>query len=159
MADTSNLGKKAEARVREWLDMPNEGFCFDRIPDQQTGFFGSSNICDFTLFKAPRFYYIESKSTYEDNFPFNYITDYQFTHMLEKSYINGVTSYVTVLFASYKRAFILNIQDIDACIKSGKKSINIKKIAKWTIPYVEIPTIPSRKALLDYDKEFAKKFF
>ena len=83
MADTSNLGKKAEDKVKEWLNKPEEGFCFDRIPDQQTGFFGSSNICDFTLFKRPNFYYIESKATYEDNFPFNRITEYQYTHMLD----------------------------------------------------------------------------
>lgn len=34
MADLEQLGKKAEAKVKEWLDRPDEGFCFDRIPDQ-----------------------------------------------------------------------------------------------------------------------------
>lgn len=36
MADLSNLGKKAEVQIKQWLDRPEEGFCFDRIPDQLT---------------------------------------------------------------------------------------------------------------------------
>lgn len=159
MGDLTNIGKKAEVKIKEWLDKPEQGFCFDRIPDQQTGFFGSSNICDFTLFRSPNFYYIESKATYNDNFPFSMITEYQYTNMLRKAQIVGVKSYVIVLFASYQRAFILNILDIDKYQKSGKKSINIKKINKWTIPYIEVKPVPSRKQLLDYDFEFAKQIF
>ena len=101
MADVTNLGKKAEGKVKEWLNRPEEGFCFDRLPDQLSGFYGSCNICDFTLYKKPNFYYIESKATYNDNFPFSMITEYQYTHMLEKSQIEGVVCYVIVLFASY----------------------------------------------------------
>ena len=152
MGDTTNLGKKAEEKVQEWLDRPEEGYCFDRIPDQMTGFYGSSNICDFTLFKYPNFYYIESKATYADRFDFAMITPYQHDNMLKKSFIEHVKCYVVVLFASYKRAFLLDIRDIEDSIQKGKKSINIKSIKKWTIPYTEIRTVPSRKNLLDYDK-------
>ena len=160
MPDLTNLGKKAEGKIREWLDRPDESFCLDRIKDQMSGFYGSTNICDFTLFKAPNFYYIESKATFEPNFPFSMITDYQYENMLKKSKINGVKSFVIVLFASYQRAFIFDIRDIDNQVQSGgAKSLNIKKIDKWTIPYTEIPTIASRKQLLDYDKEFANNFF
>ena len=87
------------------------------------------------------------------------ITDNQHTKMLEKAQIEGVKSLVIVLFASHQRAFILDIRDIDELEKRGTKSINIKKIEKWTIPFIEIKTIPSRKALLDYDFEFAKEIF
>lgn len=48
-----DLGKKSEQKIREWLDRPEQGYCFDRIPDQMTGFYGPKNICDFTLFKSP----------------------------------------------------------------------------------------------------------
>lgn len=160
MADFDQLGKKAENKIKEWLDHPEEGFCFDRIPDQLTGFFGSCNICDFTLFKSPNYYYIESKATYNDNFPFSMITEYQYTHMLEKSAISNVKSYVVVLFASYQKAFIFDIKDIDNQVKSGgAKSLNIKKQSKWTIPYIEIRTVPSRKQLLDYSFDQAKEIF
>ncbi len=30
------IGKKAEQKIREWLDRPEEGYCFDRIYDQMT---------------------------------------------------------------------------------------------------------------------------
>ena len=144
--------KQAEERIQEWLDRPEEGYCFDRIPDQMSGWYGSKNICDFTLFKSPNFYYIESKSTWENRFDFSLITPYQYENMLEKSHISNVYSWIIVLFLSHKRAFIIDIQDIDELQKSDKKSLNIEKIDKWNISYYEIPTIPSRQQLLDYDK-------
>lgn len=36
MADLTQLGKKAEAKIREWLDRPENGYCFYRLPDQLT---------------------------------------------------------------------------------------------------------------------------
>ena len=144
------LGKKAEQKIKEWLDRPKDGYSFDRIPDQMSGMFGSSNICDFVLFKSPNQYYIESKATYEDRFDFAQITDNQRTKLFEKSQIKHVFGLVIVLFATYKRAFIIDIRDIKKLEDSGKKSININKIDKWNIPYYEIPTVPSRKNLLDY---------
>ena len=148
------LGKKAEKKIQEWLDRPEEGYCFDRIPDQVSGFYGSSNICDFTLFKHPNFYYIESKATWEDRFDFSMISEYQYTHMLEKSKIEGVTCYIVVLYASHQKAFLLDIRDIDTAKSNGIKSLNITKIDKWVVPYKQIKTVPNnRKELLDYDKE------
>ena len=149
----SDLGKDAEARIKTWLDRPDEGYCLDRIKDQMTGWYGSQNICDFTLFKYPYFYYLESKATWNDRFDFNMLSDYQYTQMYEKSSIEGVKCYVVVLFASYKRAFLLDIRDIhDLRENKNIKSVNIKKIAKWPIPYLEIKTVISRKQLLDYSK-------
>lgn len=150
----SQLGKKAEEKIREWLDRPEEGYDFHRLPDQMTGFFGSSNICDFSLYKYPNHYWIESKATSKDRFEFSMLTDNQYTGLLEKSKIEGVEGIVVVLFASHKRAFWISIKEIEKRIKSGKKSLNITKIDKWDIIYHEIKTIPNnRKQLLDYDKE------
>ena len=146
-----DLGKKAEAKIKAWLDRPESGYCIDRIYDQLSGFYGSKNISDFTFFKAPYFYYLESKATWNDRFEFNMISEYQYTKLLEKSQIQGVFGLVVVLFATQQRAFILDIKDIEYLIREkDQHSLNIKKIAKWGIPYKEIETIPSRKALLDY---------
>ena len=147
----NGLGKKAESKIREWLDKPEEGYSFDRLPDQMTGFYGSSNICDFICFKSPELYYIESKATWHDRFDFSMITENQHNGLLQKSKIDHVYGLIIVLFASYKRAFILNIKDIDKLKDSGTKSLNITKIDKWEIPYAEISTIPNnRKTYLDY---------
>ena len=145
------IHKKSEDKIKEWLDRPEQGYCIDRIKDQMTGFSGSKNICDFTFFKSPYLYYIESKSTYEDRFDFSLISDYQYRELLKKSRIDYVSGLVIILYLTYQRAFILNIKDIDYLIKEkNQKSLNIKNIDKWCIPYYEIQTIPSRKALLDY---------
>jgi hypothetical protein len=147
-----DLGKKAEGKIREWLDRPEEGYDFNRIPDQLTGFYGSKNICDFDLYKEPFKYYIESKATWGNSFAFSVIT--QRDDLTAKSKIPGVHAVVIVLFATYKRAFIIDIKEINRCIDQlNQKSLNITKVSKWPIKYAEIRTIPSRKTLLDYDGE------
>lgn len=150
--DAVTLGKKAEGKVREWLDLPESGHDFNRIPDQLSGFYGSKNICDFYMYKYPYMYYIESKASYNDNIPFSMITEYQRTEMFKRSKIFGVRSIVVFLYATYKRAFMLDIRDIQHQLDDpkGAKSLNIKKIEKWPVPHVEILTVPSRKELLDY---------
>lgn len=153
--DNTSLGKKAEAKIREWLDKPEDGYSFTRLYDQLSGYIETSkNICDFICYKQPYIYYIESKSTWADRFDFTMIQDHQKEGLLKKSNIAGCYGWVIVLFASYKRAFKLEIQDIVALEASGHKSLNIKKIDKWTIPYKEIRTVPNnRKQLLDYTGE------
>lgn len=99
-----DLGKKAERKIREWLDRPKDGYCLDRIPDQMTGFYGSKNICDFTLLKSPNMYYIESKATWSDRFDFNMITEYQFKSLLQKSKIQNV--YGIIAFCCDIESFI-----------------------------------------------------
>lgn len=149
-----DLGKKAEQKLRVWLDRPEDGYCFDRIPDQLTGFYGFKNICDFILFKSPNMYYIESKATWADRFDFSMITDYQYKNLLNKSMIANVYGVIVVLFAAEQRAFIIDINEIKKLKSIGKKSINIKKIDEWGIKYTEIQTIPSRKVMLDYTGDF-----
>ena len=99
-------------------------------------------------------YYLESKATWQDRFDFSMLSEYQHDEMLKKSKIEGVSAYVIVLFASYKRAFLIDIRDIKELEDSGTKSLNIKKLDKWAIPYKEIRTVPNnRKTYLDYAKE------
>ncbi|WP_301003174.1 Holliday junction resolvase RecU [uncultured Duncaniella sp.] len=149
-----SLGKKAEKKIKEWLDRPEEGYCFDRIPDQMTGLYGSKNKCDFILFKSPTMYYIESKATEDDRFDFAEISEYQRESLLEKSKIAHVRGVLILLFATYQRAFAIDIREVEWLRTHGQKSLNIKKIAKWRIAYTEIQTIPNRrKDLLDYTGE------
>ena len=153
MADTEH-GKKAEEKIKLWLNKPELGYSFDRIPDQMTGYYMvSRNICDFDCYKFPYMYYIESKATVHDRFDFAQLTDVQRIGLRQKSKIKGCYGLIIVLFVEYKRAFIINIKDVTDDTPEANltvKSINIKKIDKWEIPYWEIETIPSRKAYLDY---------
>ena len=151
MMRDDTLGKKAESKIQQWLDRPEEGYNIYRIKDQMSGLEGSKNPADFVFYKYPYQYWIESKATYEDRFEFSMITDHQYSELMKYSKIHGVYGLVIVLFAAYQRAFILDIRDIDKLIKEeDKHSLNIKKIDKWKIKYKEIRTEPSRKAMLDY---------
>ena len=174
MADTE-FGKVAEQRIRTWLDDPEKGYDFTRIYDQMSGkYMVSRNICDFDCYRFPYFYHIESKATYEDRFEFSQLTNLQRDGLRLKSEVKGSYGLVIVLYAAYKRAFIFNIKDIaefinpeatlndmnyrlfhkgDIISQLKIKSLNIKKIDKWQIPYWEIETIPSRKELLEYTGE------
>ena len=102
-------------------------------------------------------YYIESKATWADRFDFSLITDIQREGLLDKSKIDGCYGWIIVLFASYKRAFVIDIRSIQNMIDSGKKSINILKLDSWKdkgLCYKELVTIPNkRKKLLDYSGE------
>lgn len=158
--DPDKLGKEAEKKIKLWLNKPEEGFSFDRIPDQMTGYYKvSRNICDFHCYKYPYEYWIESKATEDDRFEFSKLTNEQRNGLRTKAEIKGSHGLVIVLFATYKRAFIINIKDIADLVDNKtsvliKKSINITKIDKWGIPYAEIETIPSRQDLLDYTGDF-----
>ena len=147
----STIGKEAEAKIKQWLNRPEDGYSFDRIPDQLGGFYGGRNICDFTCYKSHYLYYIESKATWSDRFDFTALSEVQYHGLLSKSQIAGVFGIVIVLFATYQRAFILDIREIDKLKQTGVKSINIKKLDKWNMKFVEIGTqANSRKKLLDY---------
>lgn len=153
-----STGKKAEDKIRSWLDRPDYGYSFDRVPDQLGGFYGGRNICDFTCFKSPYMWYIESKETEGDRFSFSMLSDTQYYGILEKSKIENVFGVVIALFTRHQRAFIFDIRDIDKSVQDGKKSVNINKIDSWAIPYIEIPTIPSRKQMLDYTGDLKTMF-
>ena len=154
--DPDKLGKAAEAKIKEWLDRPEDGYCFNRIYDQMTGFYlVSRNIADFYCYKKPNLYYIESKSTEQDRFDFSALSDTQRNGLRVKSEIPGVYGLVVVLFITYKRAFVFDIRDIADLVSAEMavlkiKSVNVNRIDQWNIPYKEIRTIPSRKQLWDY---------
>ena len=86
---TVNYGKKFEGIIREAFEkVPNVSI--DRLHDQTTGFKGSSNICDFIVYREPHEYYFECKSVHGNTLSFSNITERQWQGMLEKSQIEGV---------------------------------------------------------------------
>lgn len=91
-------------------------------------------------------WYIESKATWEDRFDFVNITDTQRKGLLDKSKIKYVHGVIILLFATYQKAFILDINQIQKLIDDGIKSLNIKKIDKWNIPYAKIETVENNRA-------------
>ena len=84
-----NYGKEFEGVVRKAFEqVPNVSI--DRLHDQTTRFKGSSNICDFIVYREPYEYYFECKSVHGNTLPFSNITETQWEGLLEKSKIEGV---------------------------------------------------------------------
>lgn len=78
------------------------------------------------VLQKPVHVYIESKETEHDRFDFPCCPTAS-TQGYSKVQIQNCFGIVIVLFASHKRAFILNIQDIDAYIKAGKSQLTSLK--------------------------------
>lgn len=102
-----NRGKQFETKIKEAFERV-DGVSVDRLHDQTTGYLGSSNICDFIVYRKPYEYYIECKSVHGNTLSihsipkpdkhgvlhgfYGNITDTQWKGLLDKSKIEGVTA-------------------------------------------------------------------
>ena len=102
----TNRGKKFESIIREAFEKV-DGVSIDRIHDQTTRYKGSTNICDFIVYKKPYEYYIECKSVHgntlsiygnDEKHKYGNITNRQWEGLLEKSKIQGVRAGVICWF-------------------------------------------------------------
>ena len=119
---TVNYGKKFEGIVREAFEkVPNVSI--DRLHDQTTGFKGSSNICDFIVYREPYEYYIECKSVHGNTLSFSNITERQWNGLLEKSEIEGVFAGVICWWIDKDVTKFIPIRDLVIAKKCGYKSI------------------------------------
>lgn len=91
----TNRGKDFEYVFKECCEKV-DGVSIDRLHDQTNGFAGSSNICDFIVYKKPYEYYFECKSIHGNTFPLSNLTDKQYKGLLEKSKIQGVNAGVVI---------------------------------------------------------------
>ena len=138
-----NRGKQFEQKIRQaFLKVPNVSV--DRINDQTTHYKGSTNICDFIVYKKPYEYYIECKSVHGNTFPFSNITDTQWQGLLEKSKINGVVAGVICWWVDKDVTRFLSIQDLQLARDFGDKSIRFDE------PYLPIFG-RKKRVFFDYD--------
>ena len=130
-----NRGKDFERRIKEAFEKVPE-VSIDRIHDQTTKFKGSTNICDFIVYKKPYEYYIECKSVHGNTLPFSNITETQWKGMLEKSKIEGVRAGILCWWVDLDETWFIPIWVLeDAKTVMNAKSINLKHpymIAYWT---------------------------
>lgn len=117
-----NRGKQFEDVVREALEKV-PGVSIDRLHDQTTGFKGSSNICDFIVYREPYEYYFECKSVHGNTLPFSNITDTQWKGLLEKSKIEGVFAGVICWWIDKDTTLFLPIEELELEKQHGWKSI------------------------------------
>lgn len=143
-----NRGKDFEQRIRDAFERV-EGVSIDRLHDQTTGFKGSSNICDFIVYKKPYEYYIECKSVHGNTLSFSNITETQWNGMLEKSKIPGVFAGVICWWIDKDITKFIPIQALQWNKENGYKSIRYDHNA---ISFIEING-KKKRVFFDYDME------
>lgn len=126
-----NRGKKFEKVIEEsFLRIPDVSV--DRLHDQTNGFAGSSNICDYIVYKKPYEFYLECKSVHGNTLSihgnnaknrYGNLTNKQWEGLLGKSYINGVIAGVICWWVDKDVTLFIPIQVLEKCRCCGMKSI------------------------------------
>lgn len=133
-----NRGKQFESVVRACFEKVPD-ISVDRIHDQTTKYKGSTNICDFVVYKMPHLFYLECKSVYGNvlsifsnptpdkkgvlhGFHGN-ITDAQWDGLTEKAKIPGVIAGIIVWFIDRNTTLFVPIQELNRAYNNGRKSI------------------------------------
>lgn len=146
-----NRGKDFEKVVREAFEIvPNVSI--DRLHDQMTGYVGSSNICDFIVYKKPVEIYIECKSVYGNTLPFSNITDKQWQGLLEKSKIDGVVAGVMCWWIDKDVTAFIHIQELVEAKRNGYKSIRFEHEPFYRDGFVHIDG-KKKRIFFEYDME------
>ena len=127
-----NRGKQFENVIRSAFEKA-DGVSIDRLHDQTTGFYGSTNIADIIVYRKPYEYYFELKSVHgntlsiHSNDPskkYGNITNKQWEGLLEKSQIPGVFAGVICWWVDKNVTRFIPIQALEyARTKAGAKSI------------------------------------
>lgn len=158
-----NRGKKFEEVIKQaFQKVP--GVSIDRLHDQTTGFAGSTNICDFIVYREPNEFYFECKSVHGNTLPFSNITEKQWLGLLEKSKIEGVFAGVICWWVDRDITKYIPIQVLQFLKSCGDKSISFRDDYSTGVP-AERPfkfknisstiTISGKKkrVFFDYDME------
>ena len=145
---TVNRGKNFELVIREAFEkVPNVSI--DRLHDQTNGWKGSTNICDFIVYKEPYEYYFECKSVHGNTLPFSNITDTQWNGLLQKSQIEGVFAGVICWWIDKDVTKFIPIESLSWLELIGYKSIRYDIDNVYT---VEI-TGKKKRVFFEYDME------
>lgn len=119
---TVNRGKQFEKVIQRSLEKVDTA-SVDRVHDQTTGYRGSSNICDFIVYRYPNQFYFECKSVHGNTLSFSNITDKQWQGLLEKSKIRGVRAGIICWWVDRDKTAFIDIRLLELLKDWGRKSI------------------------------------
>lgn len=136
---SKNKGKKFEEVVRSAFEKV-PGVSIDRVHDQTTRYKGSTNICDFIVYREPYEYYFECKSVHGNTLSiysipkmgkdgklhgfYGNIRDNQWEGLLEKSKIKGVRAGIICWWVDKDTTMFIDIRLLEELRKKGYKSID-----------------------------------
>lgn len=122
-----------------------EDFVIIRLPDQQSGYFGSRNIADFLGYKYPLFYILECKSIKGNTFPISNLTQYD--NLISYSGHLGIRVGVILWMIDHDSVFYIPISTFKKLKEDGKKSFNIKYKGEEEYPHIIVPSVKKRTFL------------
>ena len=134
-------GKQFEQKVKEDLEKLGD-VSLERFPDQMSGYRGSKNPSDFTLYMYPHYYYLECKTTNENTFPLSGLTQYD--DLLQRKGRRGVRSGVLLWFVQHDKVCYVPIATFEKLKQDGKKSVNVKMLNDDTYRIIVIPSTKKR---------------
>ena len=152
-----NRGKQFEDVVREAFEKV-PGVSIDRLHDQTTGWKGSSNICDFIVYREPYEYYFECKSVHGNTLPFRNISATQWNGLLEKSFIEGVTAGIICWFIENEVTCFIPIQLLVELKNGGHKSINVKDVDNFVYELGGAFKLVGKKKRIFYEYDMVEFF-
>lgn len=164
-----NRGKQFEGVIENAFSVISD-VSIVRLHDQTTGYLGSSNHCDFIVYKKPYEYHIECKSVHGNilsihSIPkpdkhgvlhgfYGNITDKQWEGLLEKSKIPGVIAGVICWWIDKDVTLFIPIQRLQSCRDNGWKSVNYAK----AISIMDCIEIVGKKKRVFFEYEMNKFF-
>ena len=147
-----NRGKQFEDVIKEAFEqLPNVSI--DRLHDQTNGYRGSSNICDFIVYRKPHEFYFECKSVHGNTLSihstdpkhcYGNITNKQWEGLSEKALLHGVHAGVICWWIDRDVTLYIPIKTLQLLRENGCKSVNYKLTA--------FPVLGTKKRVFfDYD--------
>lgn len=135
-------GKQYEQKVKEnWRRTFPKGFLY-RVPDQVSGYKGSTNVSDFIGYVDGNLYLLECKSHKGNTFPFSNLTQYE--ALLSYRGIKGVRIGVLLWLIDHHLELYVPIQTIEKMRKEGLKSFNVKYVSNSDYRFFVFPSVKKR---------------
>ena len=114
-----------------------------RLKDDVSGYYGTGkNPCDFICHPDNNVYMIETKTHYENRFPFKDFSQYD-TLLAYQDCLNTKIGLV-VWFIDYDLVLYFPLQTITKMKDKGLKSINLRHLTHEEYEYIEIPSVKKR---------------
>ena len=160
-----NRGKQFEKVVQKAFE-EIEGVSIDRLHDQTTGYAGSSNICDFLVYRKPYLHYIECKSVHGNILSihsnpkpdskgvlhgfYGDITDKQWLGLLHKSMVEGVIAGVLCWWVDRDITRFIPIHTLEYFRSHDMKSV------RYDFLHPTIVEVTGKKKRVFYDYNMRK---
>ena len=150
-----NYAKRHENSFREACKKV-EGIIIERLWDSIGGKMNLKQPSDFIAYKMPYIYYVECKTTQEENFPLGNISDHQWKSLNERAKIEGCVAGILLEYRIDEdniKVFFIEIAYLNKIKnRQGQKYISINEAEQIGIE------VPTKKKKVNFSYDISKLF-